>query len=286
MAIKKTTYIIEVDTKSGRVNIDGITKGFEKAEVAAKKLNTTLVTTGKNTGQMIDKTGLAGAAVVELGRTISDSNYGMTAMANNISQLATLFTTLVVTTGGVTKGLKAMWTALKGPLGVIVVFQILIAVMEKMAINAKKSTEELYAVAKAYRNAATELELQLKLDKDLTDSQRENIKERILLLKEEAKARAQIAKLQKLQGDMVELEMKKLSDFVSVWEATWVSIKTGDFLKGGVTRSSSFVSEMLGIAEGNRAEQKKKIEDDMAALIADIDPAAIDRIVAEKGSSG
>ena len=286
MAVKKTTYIIEVNTENGKIKIDGLTKGFVKAELAAKSLNKTLVQQNKNLGQGIDKTGLAGAAVVEMGRTISDANYGLTAMANNISQLSTLFTTLVVTSGGLTQGLKAMWSALMGPLGIIVVFQIAVAIMEKFAIEAKKSTAAVNDVAKAYRNAATELELQLKLDKTLTDSQRENIEERILLLKEEAKARAQIAKLQKLQGELVELEMKQLGDFIPWYQALWESVKSGDILKGGPLRSQGFITSMMGLGEENRAEQRKEIEDKMAELISGIDVDAIKRLTAEKGGAG
>ena len=87
---------------------------------------------------MINKTGLAGAAVTEIGRTISDANYGMIAMANNISQLGTLFATLVGTTGGLVNGLRALGAAFMGPLGVIVLFQTAVAVIERFAMKQKR----------------------------------------------------------------------------------------------------------------------------------------------------
>ena len=147
MADNIVTYKVQVDVQSGKIAIDGLTKGFVKAETAVKKLNGTIQeTTTKGLNPMIDKTGLAGATVVELGRTISDSNYGIRGMANNLSQLATLMTTLIVTTKGLGNGLRALWSALMGPLGLIVVFQTVIAVIESFAIKnqgASKATKEL-----------------------------------------------------------------------------------------------------------------------------------------------
>ena len=88
MADNIVTYKVQVDVQSGKIAIDGLTKGFVKAETAVKRLNKEMQeTTTKGLNPMIDKTGLAGATVVELGRTISDSNYGIRGMANNLSQL-------------------------------------------------------------------------------------------------------------------------------------------------------------------------------------------------------
>ena len=157
MADSKSTnlvYNVSVNTENGKVKIEGLTKGFVKLDTAIKKvsvdaeksmrsLSNSTQKLEKNLGQTTDKTGLAGAAVTELGRTISDFNYGMTAMANNISQLGTLFSTLVATTGGLTAGLKAMWKAFTGPLGVIVGIQIVVALMERLAMNAKKAKDEV-----------------------------------------------------------------------------------------------------------------------------------------------
>ena len=149
MAENIVVYTVRVNTEDGKIKIDGLTKSFVSAENAVKKLNTEVKKTTKDgLNPMIDKTGLAGATVVELGRTISDSNYGIRGMANNLSQLATLMTTLVATTGGLANGFKALWAALRGPLGIIVVFQTVIAVIESFAIKnqgASKATKELTA---------------------------------------------------------------------------------------------------------------------------------------------
>ncbi len=193
------TYKVTIDTSDGKVKVDGLTNGFVQLDTAINRVSAdaniagsnltkaanrgtnawnrmakSAKTASKNVGQVTDKTGLAGAAVVELGRTISDSNYGFTAMANNISQLSTLMTTLIVTTGGVKQGAKAMWTALKGPLGVIVVFQIVVALLEKMALKQRKAKEESASLAKAIGSKGgliSELEL---LGKITSESSKES----------------------------------------------------------------------------------------------------------------
>lgn len=165
MAIKTTTYVIEVDTKSGKIKIDGITKGFVKAELAAKRLNQTLVDTSKKLKDGTDKTGLAGAAVVELGRTISDSNYGITAMANNISQLSTLFVTLIATTGGLKNAITAMKAAFAGPLGIIVIFQIAVAIMERFAMKAKTAKGSVGGLTKELKEFNDETSKLLEINK-------------------------------------------------------------------------------------------------------------------------
>lgn len=158
MAVKKLTYVIEVDTESGKVKIDGLTRGFINAETAASKLRKTIVETNNAMGQGASKTGLAGAALTELGRTISDSNYGMMAMANNLQQLATLFITLSATSGGFTNGLKLIWAAFKGPLGLIVIFQSVIALIEKFSIKNKETADSLADVNKELRELGRESE--------------------------------------------------------------------------------------------------------------------------------
>ena len=52
------------------------------------------------TQQQTDKTGLASATLVEFSRGVQDANYGFRGVANNLSQLTTLMTTLIGTTGG------------------------------------------------------------------------------------------------------------------------------------------------------------------------------------------
>ena len=169
----RLTYIVEINDK-GRVKIDNLTKGFVKADVAVKKLNTELQKTTKDgLNPMIDKTGLAGATVVELGRTISDSNYGIRGMANNLSQLSTLMITLITTTGGVANGFKAIWSALSGPLGVIIVFQTLIALYEKYTMESDKAEKSVGDFSKAISESKEDLSDYLTIIEDVVLTQSE-----------------------------------------------------------------------------------------------------------------
>ena len=174
MADNIVTYKVQVDVQSGKIAIDGLTKGFVKAETAVKKLNGTIQeTTTKGLNPMIDKTGLAGATVVELGRTISDSNYGIRGMANNLSQLATLMTTLIVTTKGVANGFRALWSAFMGPLGLIVVFQTLVALFERSAIDAEKSSEKMNSMSKSAKELSESVNGYLKALNNVNISEKE-----------------------------------------------------------------------------------------------------------------
>jgi hypothetical protein len=93
------------------------------------------------TQQQTDKTGLASATLVEFSRGVQDANYGFRGVANNLSQLTTLMTTLIGTTGG----LKNAWVALKeaftGPIGFLVVANLVIAALERLEIVSQKATK-------------------------------------------------------------------------------------------------------------------------------------------------
>lgn len=158
------TFTIQIDTKSGKIAVDGLTKSFVKAESAFKKLNAevkNVTKTGIN--PLSDATGLAGAAVTELGRTISDVNYGFPAVANNISQLGSLFTILIARTGGLTKALKLMWQTVKGPLGVLLAFQVFITVLEAFSKNSAKAEKATESLTNSFSDQVVKLKTYVKI---------------------------------------------------------------------------------------------------------------------------
>ena len=139
-----TKYIIQliVDTGSGEAKVKGVSKAFQDLESQTRRTNTALRETGtamKNTG---GAAGIAGAATAELGRTISDMPYGISAITNNISQLGSMFTLLVTSTGGFTNALRAMWTTMMGPVGVLLAFQSVIAVIDVFSRKQKEAKEK------------------------------------------------------------------------------------------------------------------------------------------------
>lgn len=163
---KRIIYTVEVNSK-GKVKIDNLTKGFVAADNAANKLTADLKAqqaalsgvTNSGLNPMIDKTGLAGATLVELGRTISDSNYGIRGMANNLSQLSTLMITLIATTGGLKNGVQALTKAFMGPLGFIIGFQVVIALLERFDMQSSKTEKGLDSIGAAGAAAGSNLKI-------------------------------------------------------------------------------------------------------------------------------
>tara|TARA_R100001463_G_scaffold20385_2_gene49696 strand:+ start:7611 stop:9584 length:1974 start_codon:yes stop_codon:yes gene_type:complete len=171
--INRLTYTVEINDK-GKVKIEGLTKSFVKAETAFKKLgNQIKSTTEDGLNPLINKTGLAGATVTELGRTISDANYGIRGIANNLQQLSSLFVTLIATTGGFINGIKAIGSVLAGPLGIIILFQTFITLLEGGKISIGVFSKEIRALndamtdgAKAAGSEVGQLELLVNIAKD------------------------------------------------------------------------------------------------------------------------
>jgi hypothetical protein len=238
-------YTVKVNTENGKVQIDGLTKGFVNAKTAVNNLGAALDNNNKKLNNNINKTGLASATLVELGRTISDSNYGMTAMANNLSQLSTLAITLVGTTNGLAGAMTALWRALMGPVGIILVFQTLIKYMEKSAMEAKKAQSVIGGMAKSVAGAATDLKILVKALNDSTTSledkkkilndikneyddlnpqlDEENkltkesklaIDNKIVALERLAKAQFIMKEIGKLNEKIAEAEIKSINEFV------------------------------------------------------------------------
>ena len=146
------TYQIQVDTKSGQINIDGVTKKFEQADRAFNKLRTDISKGLPDLNKELDgtskATGAATTSVLELGRVVSDAPYGIRGMANNISQLASnmLFgaqqidkaTGKAIGFGGV---LNNMGKAFLGPLGILFAIQAVIAVLDGLYGGMKKTID-------------------------------------------------------------------------------------------------------------------------------------------------
>jgi DNA repair exonuclease SbcCD ATPase subunit len=185
--LNRLVYEIEVNEK-GKAKVKNLTKGFIELDNAlnrvtadVKKQQAAMVqTTTKGLNPMIDKTGLAGATVTELGRTISDANYGIRGMANNLQQLSSLFVTLIATSGGLANGLRALGKVLMGPLGFIIIFQTLITLLEggKLSMGlfsaeVRKLNSALTDGAKAVGGEVGELKSLIDIAKDETISRKD-----------------------------------------------------------------------------------------------------------------
>ena len=119
---------------------------LKKATIANKQFNNTL--SGRES--MTTNAGLAGATLTELGRTISDMPYGIRGVANNLSQLSTLFTTMVAKVDDNVKGFarvgrafKMLKTQMMGPLGIVLIFQAAISALDFFAGSTRSATKEI-----------------------------------------------------------------------------------------------------------------------------------------------
>ena len=171
------TFTVKINTETGKVAVEGLTKKFVQAETAFKKLNQQAQqVTKKGISPLADATGLAGAAVTELGRGITDFNYGFPAIANNISQLGSLFTILTARAGGFTNALKLMGQTLKGPLGILIAFQVVVTVIEAFAKKAKQADDTVKNLNNTFSKQSSELQSYLKIlnDSNVPLSERQN----------------------------------------------------------------------------------------------------------------
>ena len=241
---------VEVDVQSGKVSINGLTNGFVKAETAVKSLNKEIQnTTTKGLNPMIDKTGLAGAAVVEIGRTISDSNYGIRGMANNLSQLATLMTTLIVTTKGVANGFRALWSAFMGPLGLIVVFQTLVALFERSAIDAEKSSEKMNSMSKSAKELSESVNGYLKALNNVNISE----KEREVLLSRISSKSSELKDIVKDNKD----DLKLLNDEIKTYIKVQSLRATLDETIAKASKAQDKLTEQAQIYRSDNVEQMR-----------------------------
>ena len=175
---KSIVFNIEINEK-GNITLNKTKVSLKQLDAEFRKTTESIKSQGAAMGAMtkdglnpmINKTGLAGATLVELGRTISDMPYGIRGVANNLSQLSTLFTTLIVTTGGFQNGLQAVLKELKGPLGYIVLFQAAIAAIDYFYGSTKKAKEEQKSFAVTIIDSTRELRRYLTVIDDILLSQ-------------------------------------------------------------------------------------------------------------------
>ena len=177
MAVAQSKYLIEIELVDGKAQarLNGVSVSLGEVDKQLKNVRKSTTETTTATKQLteaqkkqVDKSGLAGATLVELGRTISDLPFGITAITNNLSQLATLFTTLIASTGGVGNAFQILSRQIRGPLGIILGFQIAIALLEVFAQRLRRTKKESDDLTKSFEKfsmqaGATIAELELLL---------------------------------------------------------------------------------------------------------------------------
>jgi len=242
----QSEYLINIKVVDGKAqaSVQGLTKGFVDLDTALNKVKTSTSQAskatedlGKKNLDMMSKAGLAGATLTEIGRTISDLPYGIRGVANNISQLSTLFVTLVSTTGGLSNAIKLLRTQLAGPLGVVLAIQAVVAALDYFAGRSAKATAEIDSFGNKFGESAAKLRsyrdvlndsaisadekrrvvkqvaietngLNVELDENnqLTSESTRLLNDNIAKLTEQAEVRALLDRLTELNTDKLKLE--------------------------------------------------------------------------------
>jgi hypothetical protein len=97
--------------------------------------------------------GLASQTLVEVGRTISDANYGFTAVANNLSQLGYYFVSLVDQSKGFKNAVKDLGKQMLGAGGLIIAFQLVIFAIERFTLSQRESKQAVDEFNKSMSDA-------------------------------------------------------------------------------------------------------------------------------------
>ena len=191
MAKQTINIDIKVNSKTGEISLKSLDKNFDnikikagQAEQAARALNLEVskISSGgqvKVAGDSYQKLGqqMGGAAaasgsatssVLELGRVISDSNYGIRGMANNLSQLASNVLFSAKAAGGFGAALGQIGKAMLGPLGVLLAIQTGIALLERWSMSSGKAEKATKGLSESTAQAASNFKILLQAQRDNT----------------------------------------------------------------------------------------------------------------------
>jgi len=137
--LMKTRMTDNVEIRKYAQEIQNL-RNAQRQLVAGTKL------TGKGMANMSNRTGAASMAVVDLGRTIGDANYGIQGVANNLQQLTFTLGETFKGAGSVKGAFKDMAKSMMGPAGLLVLVSTITTIWEaydKKQKAAAKSTRDL-----------------------------------------------------------------------------------------------------------------------------------------------
>lgn len=306
MAEQNIDIKIKVD-KQGNVELKSLEKGFDKIKITAKQASQAAKQLGvdiskiKSSGSInvaandfnkLSKamsgasaaSGGATASVLELGRVVSDAPYGIRGVANNLQQLASNFAFMAKQAGGAGAALKAMGSALMGPLGILVAFQAVIAAIDYFSAQTNKAEKNVKSMNETIAAAASNFKILLRAQEDntlgleeakesvrrinsqykdlnvqldengrLTDASVQAIEKKIIRLEDLAKATAIQTLVEEKYGEVVlktlEIEEANFKLNAKIAEATSLRAKADkDALEGAVSRENR-VEQMALSAE-------------------------------------
>lgn len=209
MAQAQSQYIIEIQLVDGQAQakLNGVSVSLKDVDQQLKNIKSTssgassaignvgkaAKGTTKANQDLISSSGLAGATLVETGRLISDLPFGITAVTNNLSQLSTLFITLASKTEESGGAFKALGKQLAGPLGFILAFQVVIALLQayqKEILGFIKGTDDANEATKEFSKSIDDLSKKLKENnKDFKDAN--DVESKLITIREQLRLQSE-----------------------------------------------------------------------------------------------
>ena len=292
--IRDVVFNIQVRTEDGAVKIDGLTKGFVKAETAFKKMQTTLNSTNEAMKGAGISTGLANTAILEFGRTVSDAPYGIQGMGNNITQLVTILGQMsqAAKEGGSVLG--SLRQAFVGPLGVVIAIQLAVAAFEFYRKSQQGAVKETNKVIDAQVRAGFNLKLvrDALLDETTALSEKQEIitalndkyPEWNLSLEESGNISQE--NVQKIDAEIEALErLAKAKAFQSILEDLYAekAQKASEFAakQGGVINALEQAFRGFGNVTAGASQQVSSFANDMSGIDKEI--AAVTEMIKGEG---
>jgi hypothetical protein len=176
MADQNINYKITVDVESGtaslrdlqgrivanQVPLEELRKEFgnlEKTVNAANfnKFKQGLDSATKSQQNLKNASGAATSSVLELGRVFQDAPYGIRGMANNITQLASQMAFATKSAGSFKGALGEMWTAMKGPLGIVFAISVVVSALDYFVGGAEKAQKASESLTKSFDDLISKL---------------------------------------------------------------------------------------------------------------------------------
>ena len=156
MASKKILVTVQVSAGAAPAEV-------KKVEDALGKLSTAQVKVNKATEKGRAQSGLNNAILLETGRLASDASFGFTAIANNLSQVISLFQSFARTNGGFVKSMGMLLKSLWGAGGFLIAVQLLISYGADIIAFFKGSATAAEEEAEAIKKLNEEISENIKL---------------------------------------------------------------------------------------------------------------------------
>lgn len=280
--VNKILLELEVDAKGVVKNLDQVQSKLKGVGVSAENVGKQFSNFSKSAKQGADSAGIAGAAAAELGRTISDLPFGINAVTNNISQLGSMFSLLVVRTGSVREAMKSLLAVFKGPAGALIIFQIAVAAVEFFSQAQRKAKKDIDATTESF-------DVQAAAVKNLIGSfEISNLISQLDMLNKSEEDTADAAKeLEKRLRDVVTFLISKSPEFKEAFESLTPDEKNSvDVLKNLVKEYGNIINIRNNIKKLNKELEDKELTEskraEIEAQIVDTELALMKRLQAFK----